>query len=226
MKLQEPTYSSSGIVALASAAVGATEGTEGFFACDTGVLEAAVGVVRAVVVGRVVEGLVVEEANDVRGAERVVEAAGAERVVEVEAAVRDEVRGRFAVVEVVDGVIVDLRSDAAVLPGDDLVAAVEVNVVLRAAGFLFSSPEVMEDRSGSASEVADLEVKPARRAAVPGAGRVGGLFKLEPAVLERIVDVPSGLDAVVEALGVVVVVAGRLAAEVAEEVVGGRRGGT
>lgn len=181
-----------------------------------GVLGAAPGAARAVVVGRVVVGLV-EEASEVRGAERAVDGSALGRVV---------VRGRFAAA-VVEGAIVDLRSDAAAFPGEDLVAAVADSVVLRGAGFLFSSPDVMDDRSGSASEAVDLEATPGRLATVPGAGRVGGLFKLDPAAPVRMVELARGRDAVVEALGAAVEDAGgRRAPTGAVLPAAGRRGGT
>lgn len=209
------THASSGMVAAASGAGFAAEATEGFFVWEIGALDVELGVALVAVVGRVVVDLV-DEASDVRGVVFVVDVSAAER----------DVKGRFAAV-VPEGAMVDLRSDAAVLPGEDLVAAVEDSVVLRAAGLLFSSPDVMDDSSGSASDVVGLEVKPVLLAAVPGAGRVGGLFKLDPAVLLRIVEVPRGLDAVVEARAVVEDAAvGRRAPTVAVPPGGGRRGGT
>jgi hypothetical protein len=130
------------------------------------------------------------------------------------------VRGRFVAAMVVGRA-------AVVFPGDDLAAAVDVNVVLRAVGLLFSSPEVTDDRSGSASEAAaDREARPVLLAAVPGAGRVGGLFKLDPAVVVREVALESGLDAVVEALAVRDEAAGRRAGAEVPLVTVGRRGGT
>lgn len=205
---------------MGSAAGGGIEVTDGFFAWDAGVLCAELGVARAVVVGRVVVGRVVlgldVEASEVRGVALTVDESAAGR----------DVKGRFAVA-VLEGVMVDLRSEVAVLPGDDLVAAVEDSVVLRDAGFLFSSPDVMEAKSGSASEVVDLEANPARLAAVPGAGRVGGLFKLDPAVLVRIVELARGLDAVVDArVEVDDGAAGRRAPTGAVPPTSGRRGGT
>lgn len=203
-----------------SLGAGATGGgIEGFLAWPAGAFAAAPGVRaavvgRAVVVGRVVV-VLVEEANDARGLARFA-ASAAGRVV----------KGRFGAA--VAGAIVDLRSETAALPGEDRVAAVEDKVVLRAAedavGLLFSSPEVTEAISGSASDaVGVLVVNPARRAAVPGAGRVGGLFKLDTEAPVLIVELASGLDAVVEARAVVDAATGRFAAPT---VVVGRRGGT
>jgi len=60
---------------------------------------------------------------------------------------------------------------------------------------------------------------------VPGAGRVGGLFRLEPSTLARL-DAVVEARAVVDVLAVVVLVAGRFAAAAVEvELVSGRRGG-
>jgi hypothetical protein len=130
----------------------------------------------------------VDDGSDARGVVLVAELSPAGRVV---------VRGRFAVDVVAAG------RKVGGLPGDALEAAVEVRVVLRAAGRLFSSPDVTDDRSGSASEPAvDLEASPVLLATVPGGGRVGGLFKLDPAVPDRIVALASGFDAVVEARAV------------------------
>ena len=201
-------------MALGWFAAGAIEGTDGFFACDTGVLVVELGIVRDVGAGRAVVDLV-EAARDVRGV-----ALGAESAV-----VREEVRGRFAVVLV--GAMVDLRSVAAVFPGDDLVATVEERVVRRAAGFLFSSPDVMDDRSGSASDVVDLEVNAVLLAAVPGAGRVGGLLRPDATVLVRALELVVVRDAVVEGRVAVedVDAAGRRAPNVVAPPAG-RRGGT
>lgn len=161
------------------------------------------------VVGRVV---VLDEDSDVRGVAFAAALSTEGRVV----------RGRFAAAELV--VVVGLVVE--VFPGEDLVAAVDVNVVLRAAGFLFSSPDVTADSSGSASDVVDLEASPVLLATVPGAGRVGGLFKLDPAVDVRVVELDRGLDVVVEARAVVLDAVGRRAAAAAPVVVVGRRGGT
>lgn len=175
-----------------------------------------------VVDGRVVAGLVAPE-SEARGVARVVELSPA--------AGRVLVRGRFAAA--VDEAAVEVRvvPEMEVLEdaGDLVPAAVEDSPVRRTVGFLFSSPEVMEAMSGSDSEAVDLCVRPVRLAVVPGAGRVGGLFRLEPAVPERIVELASGREAVVEALAVPVVdVVGRRAeaAVPAAAVVVGRRGGT
>ena len=99
-------------------------------------------------------------------------------------------------------------------------------VVLR----FFSSPEVTDD--SSASDVAwDRAAKPVLRAAVPGAGRVGGLFKLEPAADERIVELPGVLEAMVDGRAVLEEVveleaaSGRRAVVPPDGVAVGRRGG-
>ena len=143
--------------------------------------------VRVAVDGRVVAGLV-DEAREARGA----------RVVAVSAAGR-VVRGRF-VVAVAAAVVVEPPTDGldAAFPGDARAAAVDSDVPgRRTVGFFFSSPDVNEDTSGSASE-AVLEDEMVLRAVVPGAGRVGGLLKLDPAVLVREVVVEGAFDAVVE----------------------------
>ncbi|KAF2275316.1 uncharacterized protein EI97DRAFT_72134 [Westerdykella ornata] len=202
------THSSSGIGEATSDPTDAT----GFLACATGVLDADPKVDLVVVDGRAVA-VRVEEPSEARGAVLVVEASAAVR----------ELRGRFGA-EVAEGVIVDLRSVVDVLPGEALAAAAEDNVVLRAAAFLFSSPEVTEERSGSASDAVDLEANLVLLAAVPGAGRVGGLFKLDPVVLVRVVELERGFDAVVEERDVLDATAGLRPAAVAAEVTSGRRG--
>jgi hypothetical protein len=179
------------------------------------VIGAALGVT---VGGRGAAGLV-EAASDARGG-RAADGSALERAV---------VAGRFAA-NVLEGTTDDLRSEPDAVfpdPGDVRVADA-ASVVLRTEGFLFSSPDVMDDRSGSASEaVVDLVVSAGRLAAVPGAGRVGGLFRLDPVVLVRTVELASGRDAVVEARGAVVLAAGgRRAPTVAVPPAVGRRGGT
>jgi hypothetical protein len=112
---------------------------EGFFACDGAfVVELAEGRAADAVVVRAVGR--VEEANDVRGADRVV----------VDSAARVVVNGRLDVVVVpLAGVMVDLRSEA-VLEGDARVAVVESVLrrvlVAAAPGRLFSDsfPEAAE----------------------------------------------------------------------------------
>jgi hypothetical protein len=173
--------------------------------------------------GRGAAGLA-EAPSDVRGA-RAVDGSTLERAV---------VAGRFADT-IAEGAPVDLRSETADFPGDVPVTDA-ASVVLRPEGFLFSSPDVKEDRSGSASEaVVDLVVSPGRLAAVPGAGRVGGLFRLDPVVLVRIVELARGRGAVVEARGAVAVAVavvlvlatgGRRAPAVVVVPAAGRRGGT
>lgn len=131
---------------------------------------------------------------------------------------RDVVDGRFAAV--VEGVMVDLRSDGAALPAPAM--------VLRTAGFLFSSAEVTAESSGS-SDGAALEAS-VRLTAVAGA-RVGGLLKLEPEAASRDVELVRGFDALLGGRVVVLVdaaaAAGRRAAEAAVLLAAaGRRGGT
>lgn len=202
------------MASLCSAGAAGAAGTEGFFAwlvCER-LVRAELGAARVVVVGRVVV-VLADEDREARGEALAAEPSTDGRVV----------RGRFAAAAVAEGV----GLVAVVRPGEDLVAAVDVNVVRRAAGFLFSSPDVMADRSGSASEAADLETNGALRTVVPGAGRVGGLFKLDPAAAVRADEAIGALDAVVEARAAVVDdAAGRRAAAAAPAVVAGRRGGT
>lgn len=201
------------MVELLSDADGAGADIEGFFAWETTPLDPDAGITRDVAVGRVV-GLFAEAPSEARGVLLVVDAS----------AVGREVNGRFA--PAVLKTALGLRSVAAVFPGDDLVAPAEETVVLRAADFLFSSPDVMEAMSGSASEVVDLAASPLL-AAEPGAGRVGGLFKLEPVVLVRN-ELVRGRDVVAEARAVLAAAAGRRAPAVAvpvPAVVRGRRGG-
>jgi len=192
--------------------------TDAFFACAIGVFAAAPIAALVVVVDGRVPVVLVEAASDARGVARAVDASAAGRVV----------RGRLAVV-VVEGAI-DCRDVA--FPGEDRVAAVAVPAVLRTAVvFLFSSPEVTDDSSGSASEAVARELIPVRLTAAPATGRVGGLFRLDPRVLTRDVEVVEGLDAdAVEARAVLAVddAAGRRAPTAAgvPAVVVGRRGGT
>jgi hypothetical protein len=197
---------------------------DSFFACATGVLgvmieTGALGImccgVRVVTVGRVAAGFEVEAASDVRGVAR---------VVVFSALGRDVVDGRFAAV--VEGAIVDLRSDGAALP-----AVLAPPTVLRTAGFLVSSPEVTTDSSGSASAWALFVRNPVRLAAVPAGARVGGLFRLDPVPARRDVLLASGFDALEGGRVVVFVVdaaVGRRApAEAAVPLAAaGRRGGT
>jgi hypothetical protein len=192
-----------------------TEGAEmdSFFACPTGTLGVVPGA-RAGATGRV--GLE-DDARDARGVARVVGASPFGRVV----------KGLFAVVVVV---VVEGAMDCLDIgfPGDTRGVVPAVMGVRRTAGFLFSSPDVTEERSGSASEV-PLDVKPGRLA-VPGTGRVGGLLRLPPTALVRDVVLGVVLDAPIEvrALLVVDAAAGRraLAALPPVAVVVGLRGGT
>jgi hypothetical protein len=180
---------------------------------------AAPGAARVVVEGRA-PAVLVEGANEVRGVARVVGASAAGRVV----------RGRFAPAVVVEGARDCLD---VVLPGDARVAALGRPGVLRTVlGRLFSSPEVTDDSSGSASDAVAREDTPGLLTAEPGAGRVGGLFKFDPTVLTRDVELVSGFDALeMEALAVPVVDADAaglraLAVTPAPAAAVGRRGGT
>lgn len=138
-------------------------------------------------------------------------------VVVVSAVVR-ELRGRLAAAVALAGVMVDRRSAVvAGFPGDALAAAAEDSVVRRAVGFLFSSPEVMEPISTSASDGVERAARPVLRAVAPMAGRVGGLLSVEPVVPARAVALAGGRAAAVGARAVVEdVAAGRrvLAVEV------------
>lgn len=186
--------------------------TDGFFAWAAGALVVAPGAALEVVVeGRAVVALrVVEEDSEARGVVRDAGPSTEGRVV----------AGRFAAVVVAAAgrVVVGLA-------GDDLVAELAANVVRRTLGFLFSSPDVTEDRSGSASEAEAFEANPVLRTVVPGGGRVGGFPKLEPTVPAREVALVVGLVAVV-AVRVVLEAAGRRAAAVTPAPTVGRRGGT
>jgi hypothetical protein len=74
-----------------------------------------------------------------------------------------------------------------------------------ARGFFLSSPDVTDERSGSASDAFVLMGGGGRRAdVVLAAGRVGGLLMLEPTVLVRDEALVGGRAVVVEARGVVV----------------------
>ena len=197
---------------------------DSFFACATGVLGVMVETgafgttccgVRVLTAGRVAVGFEVEGARDVRGVARVAVCS---------ALGREAVDGRFAAV--VEGAMVDLLSEGVALP-----AALAPPMVLRTAGFLFSSPEVSDDGSGSASPWALFVPNPMRLAVAPAGARVGGLLRLDPAPARRDVLLASGFDALDGGRVVVFVVdaaAGRRAP--AEAVVplaaAGRRGGT
>jgi hypothetical protein len=188
-------------------------GTESFFACPTGAtLGAAFGAARVVADGRVVVGRE-DEDSDVRGAALATGASTAERD-----------SGRFAAV-VPGAAMPDFRSVVVVvvLPGDALGVAGEARVVLRAAGFLLSSPDVIEAMSVSASEAMDFEANAVLLAALPAAGRVGGLLKLAPDVLVRAIELAGAFDALVGVRAVDVDAAGRRAPVAV--IPGGRRGG-
>jgi hypothetical protein len=184
--------------------------TESFFACAAGAFAAAPPIAALVVA---VDGRVpvvrVDEASDTRGA-RVVGASAAGRVV----------RGRFAALVVVVGAR-DCRDVG--FPGDARVVVV-AGALRTAEGLLFSSPDVTDDSSGSASDAVDLEARPVRL--TPGTGRVGGLLRLELVVPTRGVELVVGLDAPVAVRVVVVDTVGRRAGAVPLDVVVGRRGGT
>jgi hypothetical protein len=202
----ESTYCSSAELSLAAGEGGTA--ADGFLACPTGTLAVVPGAALVAVEGRVVVvvEVLVEGASDVRGAARVVGVSAAGRVV----------RGRFAAVAV-EGAMEVLEAG---FPGDAREAAAPgTNGVLRTVGFRVSSPEVTDERSGSASDVV-LDDKVVLRGPVPAAGRVGGLFRLDPAVLVRDVALDGGFVALAEAR--VLAVAGRVALVAGTP---GRRGG-
>lgn len=208
------------VVLPAAVVMGAIEEIDGFFACPS-VLFAAVVVGALVdVAGRVAAGLV----PDAR------EARGAVRVAEVSALVRDVAVGRLGAAAVLDGVMVERRSAVEVtFEGEDFDAVEDDKADIRLVwpltpSFLFSSPEVRDERSCSWSDVElfEVEVRPVRRVPVAGAGRVGGLFKLNPNVEDLVAEAARGFVVVVEVR--VVVVAGRLAAAPVVAVDRGRRG--
>jgi len=180
--------------------------TEGFFACEIEALPVVAAVVLVVVAGRVAV-VRVDVESEARGVAREAGPSTEGRVV----------RGRFAVEAV--GRVVAVAVEG-VFPGDDLTVALEDGVVRRIEGFLFSSPDVTDDSSGSASEEAVLAVNGVLRTTVPAAGRVGGLLKLDPAA-GRAVALDAGfvLEAVEDADA-----AGRRVA--ADATVVGRRGGS
>lgn len=129
------------------------------------------------------------------------------------------------------GVIVDLRSEALVTFDGEALAAPLLTLLLlsaearfAASGFLFSSPEVAEERP-SWSEAVALFVNPVLRTAEVAAGRVGGLFRLLPRV-DRVEEVGFVVAGEAEDLAVLVLVegGGRLAAALVMVEVG-RRGG-
>jgi hypothetical protein len=162
-----------------------------------------------------------DDARDARSVGRAVEPSPFGRVV----------RGRFAV-GVVEGATECLDVAFVVLVGGDGPAAPGVLGVLRAAGRFFSSPDVTEAISGSASGVV-LDANVVRLTAVPGAGRAGGLLEIEATVLVRVVfklDATvrvGGRDALAEFRASAVDDAvGRRAPAAPPAVVVGRRGGT
>jgi hypothetical protein len=187
---------------------GGAEGIEGFFACP--IARDAAGAARVVADGRA-PGVRVEGASDARGVVRAVAGSAAGRVL----------AGLFAPA-VVEGAI-DCRDVA--FPGDGRVAAPGSAGVLRAVvGRLFSSPEVTDDRSGSASDAAAREATPALLGAEPGAGRVGGLFKLDPTLLRREAEAGAGFDAL-DVDGLDAAVGRRAVAGALPVAAVGRRGG-
>ena len=177
---------------------------DGFFAaCPTDVLDAGLAAVLTVA-GRVVVGR--EDApSEARG---------------------PAARGRLAAaVAVVVAGASDCRETA--LPGDARGAALAAGAARRTAGFRFSSPDVSDDRSGSASDVV-FTAAAERRAEGPATGRVGGLLRLDPpSVLAREPPGGGGRVVLVEARGVA---DGGAAVRRALAAVGaaaeGRRGGT
>lgn len=190
---------------------------DGFLACPMVDFAAEVAAAFVAALGRVPV-VLVEEAS---GALAVV------RLVEDSAAGRLDVRGRLVAAVVVDGAIEAL--DEVVLPGEARVGAVAVEMLgaRRTVVFRFSSPEVTDECS--ASEEAVLLASVVLLTLVPGTGRVGGLFRLEPTVLVRDEAVVVGFDAVVDARAVLVEAAGRRAPTVAVppvDAVASRRGGT
>jgi hypothetical protein len=171
----------------------AAAGMDSFFACETGVRGAVVarrGVVAAAA-GRVVAGRVVEADSEAREAAR----EGVVSVLE-----RDVIPGRF-VADVADSV--DLRS-AAVLVGVARAAALVTVGGRRAVGvdFFLSSPDVTDERSGSASDALALDVLGGwvgRRARVLAAGRAAGLVVVEAAAPMREAALAGDRVAAVEA---------------------------
>jgi hypothetical protein len=180
-------------------------GPDGVFGAAPAVRDAAAGLVAA---GRV------DEAREARGAVRVVAVSAGGRVV----------RGRLAaVVDVVEGAM-DCRDVG--LAGDGREAVDDAAGVRRTAVLFFSSPDVTDDRSGSASD-AVFDDEMVLRAVEPGAGRVGGLFRLDPTVLVRDVDVVGAFDTLALVRAVLVdAAAGRRALAAVPLAAVGRRGGT
>ena len=194
------SYVSSAVSSGSEAAGGRAEaGADSFLACPASafgpvavVRAAAAAEVLAAAVGRVLGGLA-EGPREARGA-RVVAASAAARVVE----------GRFAVAVAVAAEDESEGLDAG-FPGDGRAAAADATGGLRTGGlFLLSSPDVTDDSSGSWSD-AVLDDEIVLRAAVLGAGRVGGLLMLDPpTALVREVEVAGGLTALVVVRVVVV----------------------
>lgn len=172
--------------------------------------------------GRVAPGLV-DGAREVRGA-RVVAGSAAGRVVS------DRLAAVAVEVVDVDEEASDWR-DGLGFAGDGRVA-LAAGALRTVVAFFFSSPDVSDERSGSASDVVldveDKAVRLATAAAVAVGGRVGGLFRLVPTALVRDVELDGAFVAPV-AVRVVLVddAAGRRAPPaVVALVVVGRRGGT
>jgi hypothetical protein len=205
------THASSGVSSVSGAGGGGAE-TDSFFAFPDGAFGVA-PTARVPAMGRVEVGRV-DGAREARGAVRVVAASAGGRVV----------KGRLAAVVVVVEGAIDCRDVG--LTGDGREAVDDVTGVRRTAVLFFSSPDVTDERSGSASD-AVLEDEMVLRAAVPGDGRVGGLFRMEPLVLVRGVDVVGAFDALVAVRAVLVdAVAGRRALAAVPLAAVGRRGGT
>jgi hypothetical protein len=214
-------YASSAVSSSSEAAGGGGAGAEmeSFLAGSAGSF-GPVAVVRAAAVaaaaGRTLGGLV-EAARETRGA-RVVAVSAAGRVVE----------GRFAVAVAVAAAVDESEDLDTGFPGDGRAAVVDETGGLRTAGFfLLSSPDVTDERSGSASE-AVLDDEMVLRAVVPDVGRVGGLLRLDPTVLVRGAAAAGGFAALVVVRVVVEVVVagagGRRAPAAVALVTVGRRG--
>jgi hypothetical protein len=180
----------------------AAAGMDSFFACETGVRGAVVarrGVVAAAAAGRVVAGRVVEADSEAREAAR----EGVVSVLE-----RDVIPGRF-VADVADSV--DLRW-AAVLLGVARAAALVTVGGRRAVGvdFFLSSPDVTDERSGSASDAFALDVLGGwvgRRARVLATGRAAGLVVVEAAAPMREAALAGDRVAAVEAFALALALA-------------------
>jgi len=205
------THASSAVSSVSGAGGGGAE-TDSFFAGPAGAFAVAPAV-RVPAAGRVAVGRV-DAAREARGAVRVVVASADGRVV----------TGRLAAVVVVEEGAMDCLEVG--LAGDGLEVVDDVTGVRRTAVLFFSSPDVTDDRSGSASD-AVLDDEMVLRAVVPAAGRVGGLFRLDPTVLVRDVAVVGAFDALAVVRAVLVdAAAGRRALAAVPLAAVGRREGT